>query len=138
MSLAHKKGWEKRRANGKGASWAKGKKLHYSVWNKGKIIGKRNKNAVPKIDPLVTRNYNLLAKYGISLDHFNNLLKQQENRCAVCGGEAMGKANQFHVDHNHSTGNIRGLLCHFCNIALGMVRDDITHLEKLINYLKQN
>jgi len=45
-------------------------------------------------------------------------------------------AGAYHVDHDHLSGAIRGLLCHKCNAALGMVGDSIDHLLGLIQYLK--
>jgi hypothetical protein len=71
-------------------------------------------------------------------------LKQQE-KCDVCGGnELAGSRNNVHVgkiyalvmDHNHSTGKFRGMLCHHCNRGLGNFKDDIQNLENAILYLK--
>jgi hypothetical protein len=47
----------------------------------------------------------------------------------------MGRYGVYHVDHCHKTNKRRGLLCHKCNVGLGMVQDSVEHLEKLIAYL---
>lgn len=87
-----------------------------------------------KKHPFYSRNSNLMKNYGITSDDYDKMLKEQNNVCKVCNGPAMGKG-RYHVDHCHKTGKIRGLLCHKCNVALGMVQDNIEHLNKLIVYL---
>lgn len=81
------------------------------------------------------RNSKLKSAYGLTIIEFNTMLASQGDSCAVCGGVAGGRGN-FHVDHNHKTGKIRGLLCHNCNITLGLVKDNKEHLIKLISYLE--
>ena len=66
------------------------------------------------------------------------MLANQNGKCAICATtEHRGRGN-FYVDHDHSTGKIRGLLCNPCNIALGMFRDSIDTLKKAISYLEYN
>lgn len=87
-------------------------------------------------DPNWYRRKNLKRFYNITLEQFDDMLKNQNGVCAICKGPPMGKGS-YHVDHYHKTGKIRGLLCHKCNIALGMVQDKIDHLEALITYLNK-
>lgn len=87
-----------------------------------------------KKHPNYSRNSNLLKNYGITSDDFDKMLSAQNNTCKVCSGPPMGKG-RYHVDHCHKTGKIRGLLCHKCNVALGMVQDSKEHLLSLISYL---
>lgn len=67
--------------------------------------------------------------------------ERQGDRCAVCGVDATSKKNAHHkyaglfVDHCHSTGRVRGLLCHQCNVGLGNFRDDPALLAKAAAYL---
>lgn len=65
------------------------------------------------------KNYNL-KRYGLSLDNYNKLLKEQDGLCAICQ-TVPEKSHHFHVDHNHDTGEIRGLLCFLCNYAMAAV-----------------
>jgi hypothetical protein len=88
-------------------------------------------------DPQYNRKRNLKKLYNITLEEFDEMLKSQDGVCKVCKRPQLGKGD-FHVDHDHETGKIRGLLCHKCNVALGMVQDDIQILKKLINYLESN
>jgi len=68
------------------------------------------------------RSYSLRVNYGISVEQYEAMLKQQSGCCAICkkapGENARGR---LHVDHCHKTGKIRGLLCVKCNMALGWV-----------------
>lgn len=92
-----------------------------------------------KEDPekrLKWRGAQLKRKYGITIDDFNDQLEQQDYRCAIClTDESIGNGH-FHVDHDHKTGKIRGLLCHHCNVALGSFKDSVETMEKAIDYLK--
>jgi hypothetical protein len=71
-------------------------------------------------------------RYGISKEEFFTMLEQQNNSCAICK-ESIGES--AHVDHCHSSGKVRGLLCASCNKGLGMFKDNIAHLESAIEYL---
>jgi hypothetical protein len=66
---------------------------------------------------------------------FHNLL-MQGMCCAICGSETpQHKTYPFVVDHNHETGEPRGLLCHPCNVAVGMFKEDQTTMQNAISYL---
>lgn len=88
--------------------------------------------------PEKTREYNLKSKYNINTDLYEKMLAEQENKCAICKtsdpGEYHGK---FCVDHNHKTKEVRGLLCHNCNSALGNFYDNVSHLQNAILYLQK-
>jgi hypothetical protein len=87
-----------------------------------------------------TRKWNLPAKYNLSVEKFNQMLIQQNNCCACCQNEfdLKGKQkNRPHVDHNHKTGEVRGLLCSLCNMAAGKVKDSSKIAQNLTDYLKQ-
>ena len=81
-----------------------------------------------------------LAKYGLTIDAYRSLLKQQDGRCAICGGENVirksGKLRKLFVDHNHSTGEVRGLLCHRCNVGIAPVeRGGQEWADRALRYL---
>src|SRR5262249_50729082 len=81
------------------------------------------------------RDYHLKKNFGITLEQFESMLEAQGGGCAICGGLPGGRGN-FHVDHNHVTGEIRGLLCHYCNVTLGNMKDSPELLEKAAAYLR--
>lgn len=70
---------------------------------------------------------------------YRSLLLAQDGRCAICGATTPGgPANhtRFYADHDHSTGELRGLLCLKCNLVLGLVADDFDRLQKTTEYLR--
>ena len=84
------------------------------------------------------REYALKIKYGITLDEFNQLLLSQNNSCAICSRHLDSTGRETHLDHNHTTNKIRGILCTRCNLLLGCALDNITILSNAIKYLEQN
>lgn len=86
-----------------------------------------------------SRKWHLEKKYNISQEDYENLLKIQNNRCAICENLFSDtKGHRPHIDHCHSTNKVRGLLCPNCNIGLGNFYDDINSLSNAIIYLKEN
>ena len=74
----------------------------------------------------------LIARYGITQEQYNTLLEIQGGRCAIC----LEKKKSFHLDHNHKSGQIRGLLCSSCNMAIGLMKEDFVKLYLAEEYLK--
>lgn len=89
---------------------------------------------------LYIRSFRLKRKYNINLEDYNRMLKEQNGVCKVCGTSKISGVSDkyFSVDHCHKTGKVRGLLCSPCNIALGIVKDNVETLENLIKYLKES
>lgn len=81
------------------------------------------------------RKKGLLKNYGITVDEYDRMFEAQGGVCATCGKPNKSKYGYLSVDHDHKTGKVRGLLCHRCNAALGQVYDDVSILQKLIEYL---
>jgi len=78
-----------------------------------------------------SRHYHLKRRYGIGADEVEALIAAQGGVCAVCG-----TAKPEHVDHDHLTGRVRGVLCFNCNGGLGQFRDRVDVLKKAITYLE--
>ena len=83
-------------------------------------------------------NARLKYKYGITLAEHNAILESQGGVCAICGEKEKRKGSNgsLCVDHCHSTNQVRGLLCHKCNVLLGLSGDDPDLLYRAISYLK--
>jgi Recombination endonuclease VII len=84
------------------------------------------------------RRTNNLRRYGITEDEYYKLLSLQGNKCAICGGDSprMGeRIKYFSVDHDHNTGEIRGLLCGPCNRGIGLLKDCPVVVGKALDYL---
>ena len=86
------------------------------------------------------RNSYFKRIYGITASDYEKMYADQDGKCAICKGEGFVMATHHRirlvVDHCHESGVIRGLLCHNCNRALGLLKDDVSRLETAIEYLK--
>jgi hypothetical protein len=89
-----------------------------------------------KRHPTAAWEASLKREYGIDSGVFNLLWESQGNRCAVCKRERMVGEKRFHVDHDHITGKVRGILCFKCNSGIGLFRDNPVLLHRVIEYLK--
>lgn len=86
------------------------------------------------------RAHHLKMEYGITPSEYATMLAQQGGVCAICRNEesALGNRGQVRplsVDHDHTTGAVRALLCSRCNTAVGLLRDDSSLARELAHYL---
>lgn len=79
------------------------------------------------------RDKHRIEKYGLTGDQYESLLALQGSKCAICKDDFVVTP---HIDHCHSTGKVRGLLCSTCNTALGKFKDDVEVLTSAITYLQ--
>lgn len=77
------------------------------------------------------KNWRLIKDYGITLEDFNVLYEKQNGCCAICDNVL----SKPHLDHDHKSGKVRGLLCKPCNQGLGFLQDSVEVLNKAIQYL---
>ena len=83
-----------------------------------------------------------LKRYGLTLESYTGLLESQGGVCAICGSPLKIRNTQTdrtlntHIDHCHTTGKVRGLLCGGCNLGLGHFQDSPERLAAAIAYLK--
>lgn len=88
------------------------------------------------------RKQNLKHNYGLSPDDVAAMLSEQDHRCKICREVLLAENGRRNckrghvVDHCHTTGKVRGILCHRCNQGLGLFRDNAEHLSQAIQYLK--
>lgn len=92
-------------------------------------------------DPAVGRKNSQLKNYGKDLNWFNELKKQQDGLCSICKQPPKEFSNQFrsrvlNVDHDHTTGRVRALLCGSCNLGLGKFNDDAALLRAAADYIE--
>lgn len=81
------------------------------------------------------RSILLQSKYGINLYQWTAIFNAQGKSCAICGIKELPEKIQWATDHDHKTGEIRGILCPPCNTGLGFFEDSITNLNRAIEYL---
>lgn len=104
--------------------------------NKEKVAAHRKR--FDQDHPNYHKDRHLRSSYGITLEQYNEIADLQGNKCCVCGKHAEDThRKRLFVDHCHSTGEIRGLLCQQCNTALGMVDDNADLLYRLAAYLME-
>jgi Recombination endonuclease VII len=86
-----------------------------------------------------SRELHLMREYGITGAIYDRMLLEQGGVCAICGtsdpGRSKGKPKSWCVDHNHETGQVRGLLCGPCNRALGMLKEKSSTVLRAYQYL---
>jgi hypothetical protein len=78
----------------------------------------------------------LERKYNMSIEQYEKMKKEQNGKCAICFS-TLKEGFLTHVDHDHNNGKIRGLLCRWCNTALGNFKDSILNLKNAVEYLKK-
>jgi hypothetical protein len=77
-------------------------------------------------------------KYGLTQEEVIQMHEQRNFKCDICGNDTDHRYDKLCVDHSHTTGNVRGLLCFSCNTLLGNAKDDIMILQNAIRYLENN
>jgi len=132
--------------------WRDKNKEHRNAYNRTKyaldpaFFLARNAKSKKNIDwRSRDRNTMLIRNYGITLKEYNIMFTKQNGVCDICNQPEISvtrwdpdKIKSLAVDHNHTTGVVRGLLCGKCNTALGIFNDSINELEKAINYLRRH
>jgi len=122
--------------------WNKGLKEPKEEYNR-KRLEWANKNRGKRT--FQARRSYLKIKFGITQNEFNKLLNAQNFKCKICGEkynmsiDKVGRVRpNFHIDHNHKTGEIRGLLCSKCNLGIGYFKDSKELLIKAARYLSDD
>ena len=84
-----------------------------------------------------------MKQYGLTIEEYEQMEDYQNHCCKICGKheslngkDRKGNRKRLSIDHDHTTGQVRGLLCSFCNLSLGGFKDNIETLENAIKYLK--
>ena len=110
-------------------AWKDQNKEYVSKYNKEL----KSKNKYHRRDK--ARDTLLKRQYDITLDEYREMSKLQNHKCLICGRHKSEFKKCLCVDHNHDTGKIRGLLCSNCNMALGLLKDDINIIKNMVDYV---
>ena len=128
-----------------------GKTKEYSCFNKGngykdgyithcKDCRNKRRQERGRTDtcPIKAREYRIRKMYGVEPEHYKLMHDRVGGKCELCGIEEKHAAKgRLCIDHNHQTGEVRGLLCSNCNAGLGGLGDNIERLKKAITYLEE-
>lgn len=111
----------------------------YYLLNKQHILHmqKERKISNPDNKKKIAMRGRLKYYYGITIDEYNSLFVKQQGCCAICGKHQSEFERALYVDHDHKTGKVRGLLCHKCNVGIGMFGDNKTLLIEAAKYLEE-
>ena len=116
----------------------------YGRWGECKECQVARSQAWILAHPEQTRTHRKRARfaaYGITEEDFHAILADQDGTCAICNTIDPGRGTkngtaQWHIDHDHETGAVRGILCRRCNLAIGHFNDDPAMLDKAAAYLR--
>ena len=112
--------------------WSNGKKGPCKTTHKARVAKKWREDP----DHRARHNSNKYkARYGIAIDEYDQMVADQNGQCYICNTTPDHK---LRVDHCHAKGAVRRLLCHGCNTALGLVKEDTQTLQNMINYLNDH
>ena len=94
------------------------------------------------LNPEKRKDTHLKSKFGITLEQYNQMLKTQNNLCAICrqpetARHIKGKLRDLAVDHDHNTKIVRKLLCFSCNSALGIIKENFDVAINLAKYIQE-
>lgn len=93
----------------------------------------------PRPDAQVRERNRTLRLYGLTQADWDALVKKQQDRCAIClTSTPGGRGERWHIDHDHVTGHVRGLLCHRCNMGVGFFLDDPDVLKAAAGYVMRH
>jgi len=120
---------------------------HLGEGRKERISKKYKKEYIPKekeINSIPDNYYSrkermLKYRYGITLNVYDEMYKNQSGKCAICKVEGIKYSKKgLLVDHNHKTNEVRGLLCSSCNTGIGLLKDSIEVMTAGLEYLNNN
>ena len=104
----------------------------YREENRNLIREKQSK--YNKENPIKRKNSMLKYQYGITLNEYNEMFKQQKGKCAICERHQNNLTRTLCVDHDHKTNKVRALLCVTCNTDVSVVEN---RLEEMLKYLNK-
>jgi hypothetical protein len=127
--------FKKRREDGSLESYCPPCKAEYA---RQRALKHYHGNPEAKLKSSITNRKTNLAKYGLTEDCYNKMLEEQGGVCAICSeNNPGGRRKYMAVDHDHSTGVVRGILCNNCNRALGLLKDNADILRRAADYIQK-
>lgn len=104
-----------------------------------KICSRAKANKYHHSNTVKVRESVRLRKYGVDPETYLRMMTDQNNSCAICYQPSVDSPKGLlFVDHCHSSGKVRGLLCHHCNLVIGHAKDNTDVLTQSINYLRKH
>ena len=85
----------------------------------------------------LSRKTHIMRKFNMTIEQYDKMLKNQNGVCAICK-DSCSTGNNLAIDHNHTTGKVRALLCKNCNTAIGLMKEDVERMLSAIEYIKSH
>jgi hypothetical protein len=126
--------WTNRRGSGQCRECRKVYRKDYYARTRAHAIARAI--AWKRANPARTKDFHRKAKYGVPFGTYDRILAEQGSVCAICGAPEPSDAS-LHIDHDHATGQVRGLLCDLCNRGLGYFADSAERLDVAATYLRR-
>jgi hypothetical protein len=106
-------------------------------WNKRNLDRIREQRKNPKVVARIaeSKHRQRLKQYGLTAEQHKIMVESQDGRCAICRADHPGTKKDWCIDHDHTTGKVRGILCFWCNCGLGHFKDNLASLAAAISYL---
>ena len=121
-----------------GVNWPPSCKKHSDYWCR--VCRNERAKQWRKDNPERKRQYEkqfmLKQRYGLSYTQYTQMFIDQEYQCSICKQEVLPDTKNAHVDHNHTTGKVRAILCNSCNTGLGKFKESPELLQQAIQYLE--
>lgn len=114
----------------------KQQKEYYQI-HKTEILERQKKHNKTEKGKSANLRKRLRYYYDITLEQYDKMVENQNGVCAICG-DINKNGDRLVVDHDHETGEIRNLLCHRCNLLLGLIKENMVILQSVTNYLKKH
>lgn len=114
-------------------------KLHFHSHKSNSLPSSMTEEERKSRIKIQVRNSRLMLEYGITIEDYNNMLREQNYKCYLCGREhvdSLDGQKKLVIDHCHETGKVRKLLCKKCNTTLGLFENEATK-NKFLNYIKE-
>ena len=108
-------------------AWYKDNKVRHNLWRENNIDLCKTHH----------KKSNLKINFGLTIEDYNAILICQDYKCLICDKTPEENGRALPVDHNHETGDIRGLLCDCCNRGIGLLKDNPETLRKAAKYLEK-
>ena len=99
-------------------------------------IAKERYQKDPQVAAKKRFTYKLKREYDISFEQYELMKESQNNTCGICKSP-LQTSNEVHIDHCHSSGKVRGILCRWCNLGLGHFKDSVDNLKSAQKYLQK-
>jgi len=110
-------------------------KIQIEKYHKLSLEEKRDRrNKYGPLDPDYYKKWKLRNQYGLTKDEFDGMIVEQNSLCKICSCHL----DTPQIDHCHTTGKVRGLLCRNCNTSLGLLKENTNTLHSMIQYINDN